>query len=312
MSWPGYLAVIVGSALVSAVCVALSIRVANRLAFHDHPDGGRKTQDRPIPKLGGVAVAAAFTLSGLAATMVVNGSAEIVLGTAGVLIPALGAALLGYADDRQHLDPKLRIGLQAALAVVAFLAGSQVRVTGIPLLDAIATMVFYLVVVNGINLLDNSDGLAGSTVLVSAVGASVIAAIFGQQLVGLLGVALVGVCLGFLWHNWHPATVYLGDAGAYFLGFLLATLVIRLRPDSVPPVAGSIIALLLVALPLVDTTYVVVKRLRAGIHPFTAGRDHLSHVIQDRGRSVPFSVLSLQAVLVITTGIAVLLSLVLA
>ena len=226
-----------------------------------------------------------------------------------MLLPALGAALLGYADDRRHLDPKLRIALQAVLAIVAYWSGSQVAISGNGIVDGLATVVFYLVVVNGINLLDNSDGLAGSTVLVSAVGASLIAFIFGQQLVGLLGVALVGVCIGFLWHNWHPATVYLGDAGAYFLGFLLATLVIRLRPESVPPLAGSVIAVLLVALPIVDTTYVVLKRLRRGIHPFTAGRDHLSHVIQDRGRSVPFSVLLLQLLLVLSTTIAVVMSL---
>ena len=159
--------------------------------------------------------------------------------------------------------------------------------------------------VNGINLLDNSDGLAGATVLVSALGASIIAIVFGQLFNSLLGLALVGVCVGYLWHNWHPATVYMGDSGAYFLGFLLATLVIRLRPDSMQPMWGALIALLLVALPIVDTTYVVVKRLRAGIHPFTAGRDHLSHVLQDRGRSVPGSVLLLQGVLVCSSALAV-------
>jgi UDP-GlcNAc:undecaprenyl-phosphate GlcNAc-1-phosphate transferase len=191
------------------------------------------------------------------------------------------------------------------LAVVAFALGSRVALTGILWVDAAITVFWFMAVVNGINLLDNSDGLAGSTVLVSSLGASIIAVLFGQQLVSLLGFALVGVCIGFLWHNWYPAKVYLGDSGAYFLGFLLATLVLRLRPESVSQLAGVAIALLLVALPLLDTSYVVIKRLRAGVHPFTAGRDHLSHVLQDRGRSVPASVLSLQTMLGTTTLLAV-------
>lgn len=301
--------VVAGSAIVSGLCVALSITLANRLAFHDHPDGGRKTQARPIPKLGGVAVAAAFTVCGLGAVLLMPNASSVTWQAAGVLLPALGAALLGYADDRRHIEPKLRIALQAVLGLVAYLSGSQIALTGQPVIDGLITVAFYLVVVNGINLLDNSDGLAGATVLIAGLGASVIAAIFGQQLVGLLGFALVGVCIGFLWHNWYPATVYLGDAGAYFLGFLLATLVIRLRPESLPPLAGSVIALLLVALPVIDTTYVVLKRIRSGVHPFTAGRDHLSHVIQARGRSVPTSVLILEGVLVSTTLFAVLVAL---
>ena len=269
MSWLSSLLVLLGSALISAICVALSIRVAHRIDFHDHPDGARKTQERPIPKLGGVAVATAFTLSALIALLIFRSGSEVALAF-GVLLPALLAALVGYADDVRHLNPKLRLFLQAVIGVIAVALGSVAQVTGSGFVNAAVTVLFFMVIVNGINLLDNSDGLAGATVLVSAIGATIIAFMFGQQLVSLLGLALIGVSLGFLWHNWHPATVYLGDSGAYFLGILLATLVIRLRPDAVPPLWGMAIALLLVALPIVDTTYVVAKRLRAGIHPFTA------------------------------------------
>jgi UDP-GlcNAc:undecaprenyl-phosphate GlcNAc-1-phosphate transferase len=165
-----------------------------------------------------------------------------------------------------------------------------------------------LVLVNGINLLDNSDGLAATTVFVAAAGATVIAAHNGQILVSLLGVALAGASLGFLFHNWFPARVYMGDAGAYFLGFMLAVLTVRLRPEGSSALEGVVIALLLAALPIVDTTFVVISRLKRGIHPFTAGRDHLSHRLQARGRSVPASVLILQSVLVLTTLGAIAIS----
>lgn len=102
----------------------------------------------------------------------------------------------------------------------------------------------------------------------------------------------------------------MGDSGAYFLGFLLATLVIRLRPETMPPALGAVVALLLVALPILDMTYVVAKRLINGIHPFTAGRDHMAHVLQDRGASVAGSVLQLEAILLITNILAIVIVLI--
>lgn len=300
-------AVLVGSGLLSWAVVSASIRVAHRLAVYDHPDADRKTQDHPIPKLGGVAVAGAFTLVVAIVLLSTGRTAQLSLALA-VLIPGLVAALIGFLDDRQHLNPYLRLILQAGVGVLAWLLGTRLSVTGVLVVDAAILVLWVMVIVNGTNLLDNSDGLAGTTVLVSAAGASLIAGMYGQVLVSLMGAALVGVAAGFLWHNWFPAKVYMGDAGAYFLGTLLALLTVRLRPESAPAAVGVAIAVLLVLLPLVDTTYVVIKRLRSGIHPFTAGRDHMSHVLQDRGRSVAGSVIALQIVGVAGVASAVLLA----
>lgn len=296
--------VVLGAALLSATTVALSIRIAIRVGHLDHPDGGRKTQSVAIPKLGGVAIALAFSIVAILAVALLGYQDYATLAFA-VVLPAFGAAVVGYQDDVHHLAPRMRLGLQVALGLLAWILGTRIRVTDVWWIDVLLTVLWFMIVVNGVNLLDNSDGLAGSAVLISALGASMIAVIFGQDFISLLGFALVGICLGYLWHNWHPARVYMGDSGAYFLGFLLATLVVRLRPDTIPPVAGVLIALLLVALPLVDMTYVVTKRLRSGVHPFTAGRDHLAHVLQDRGASVPGSVMRLQVLLVLTTVAAV-------
>lgn len=296
--------VLVGSGVLSWAVVSVSIRVSHRLALYDHPDGERKTQDRPIPKLGGVAVAGAFTLTVVIALLATGRTEELSLALS-VLVPALVAAFIGFLDDRAHLNPYLRLALQAGVGVLAWSLGTRVSVTGIPALDGLIMVVWVMVVVNGTNLLDNSDGLAGTTVLVAATGASTIALINGQILVSLMGVALVGVTLGFLWHNWFPATVYMGDAGAYFLGTLLAIVTVRLRPEGAPVVVGVVIAVLLVLLPIVDTTYVVIKRLRQGVHPFTAGRDHMSHVLQGRGASVPSSVAALQVLGLLGVAVAV-------
>ena len=309
MSWWILGGALVAGFAISSISVSLSIKLAHRFDFLDYPDAGRKTQERPIPKLGGLAVAAAFSIVAVLAVLVLESPGEVQLAL-NALVPALLAGLIGYVDDRNHLNPYLRLGLQALTGTVVWWLGSQVAIFGIDWLNAVVVVVFVMVLINGLNLLDNSDGLAGSAVLVSGLGASIIAIISGQELVSALGFALVGVSLGFLRYNWFPARVYLGDSGAYFLATLLAVLIIRMRPESVDPWIGIGIALLLIVLPLTDTTYVIFKRLRAGIHPFTAGRDHLSHRIQSSGKKVPTSVFALQALSLVGMAGAVALSLI--
>ena len=303
-----YLGALAGCAVLSSVVVQFSIKAAHRLGAFDHPDGDRKTQDRPIPKLGGVAVAAAFSFATFLLLVVTSQAGALTLAAA-VLLPALAAACIGFLDDRQPMNAYLRLALQAGVGVLAWLTGIRVSVTGNAAVDAVLLVLWVVVVVNGVNLLDNSDGLAGSTVMIGSIGAAVIAVMYGQMMVSLLGTALVGVTIGFLWHNWFPAKVYLGDAGAYFLGTLLALLIVRLRPAEAPGLIGVLIAVLLVLLPVTDTSFVVINRLRQRIHPFTAGRDHLSHLLQRRGASVPVSVAALQGISVLGALAAIALAL---
>lgn len=304
MSALSLVGVFLASLALTVTSVAISINAAHRWEIYDHPDMPRKTQEQPVPKLGGVAVALAFLIVTLVFLGLSGRSGDLGLAL-GVLVPAVLMAFLGFLDDRRHLNPYVRLAVQAALAGLVWLTGTRVDVTGFLLLDFLLFVLWVMLIVNGINLLDNSDGLAASTTLVAALGAGIIAVLAGQQLVSVLAIALAGAALGFLWHNWHPARVYLGDAGAYFLGFMLAILIVRLRPDKLDEWQGIVVALLLVALPLLDTTFVVSKRLLAGTHPFTAGRDHLSHRLQERGTSIRLSVIQLQSISIVSVLLAV-------
>ena len=297
----------IGAAILSALLVRLSMSAAHRWGITDGPDGGRKHQERPIPRMGGLAVAAAFTVVLLIATWA-TGDAQSVALLAGVLLPALVVAGLGFLDDLLALGPWVRLLGIAALALVVWWTGTRVEVTQSPVLDAAITVVWIVGITNAVNLLDNSDGLAASTATISALGIAAVALIYGQYLVGALALALAGAALGFLWHNWHPATVYLGDAGAYFLGFLLAVTAIRLRPIELDRTWSVFIAILLLLLPIADTTFVVLRRLVEKRHPFTPGRDHLSHVLMDQGLTVRQAVGALQIVMVIGVFAAVALA----
>ncbi len=295
MSLLGIVVTVLASAALSALAVATSIRVAHRTGALDRPDGGRKIQDWPIPILGGLAVALSYCLVVLSICLVIGGEGTARLAAA-VLVPALLGAAIGLADDRADLSPWTRLAAQAVVGTVAWVGGTRITATGIPALDFALLLLWFLVIINGVNLLDNTDGLAGSTVLIASLGGAGVAALNGQYLVSLMGFSLAGVAAGFLWHNWFPATVYLGDSGAYFLGTLLAILTVRIRPSDAPAIVGIAIAVLLALLPILDTGFVVVTRMRQHMHPFTAGRDHLSHRLQARGASIPLSVVALQGI----------------
>ena len=302
-----YVAAFVGSGILSAVLVKGSIWLAHWSGLTDGPDGGRKTQDRPIPKLGGIAVAIAFTLVFLTAVGV-SGEITAFQLLASVLLPALIVAGLGFIDDIRALNPWIRLTAQTLLALLVWFTGTQVGFFRIDWLDALITVVWIVGLTNAMNLLDNSDGLAASTTLVAALGTGIVAVIYGQFFVGALSFALAGTAAGFLWHNWAPASVYLGDAGAYFLGFRLAIVTLRLRPVGIALPWSALIPVLLVFVPILDTTFVVVRRLIERKHPFTPGRDHLSHVLMSRGLSVRWSVGVLQIVLVLSVTGAVALA----
>jgi len=302
-----YVGAFVGSGVLSALLVQASIWLAQWSGLTDGPDGGRKQQDRPIPKLGGIAVAMAFTLVFLTAVGV-SGEITAFQLLASVLLPALIVAGLGFIDDIRTLNPWLRLPAQTLLALLVWWTGTQVGFTGNTVVDAVITVLWIVGLTNAMNLLDNSDGLAASTTLVAAFGTGIVAVIYGQYFVGALSFALAGTAAGFLWHNWAPASVYLGDAGAYFLGFLLAIVTLRLRPVGVALPWSALIPVLLVFVPILDTAFVVVRRLVERRHPFTPGRDHLSHVLMGRGLSVRQSVGALQVVLVVSVAAAVALA----
>lgn len=304
MSWWVYALAFIGSLILSGILVQVSVRISHRVGALDHPDGSRKTQEQPIPKLGGVAVAVTFTAIVTPVVVIAEGRSTGAL-LLGVLLPAIAMALLGFIDDRTPISPWLRLVAQAAIALWAWFAGTQIQLTDTEWLNITIFVIWVVAVVNALNMLDNSDGLAGSSALVAALGAAWIALLNDQYLVGSLAFALAGVAAGFLWLNWYPAKVYLGDSGSYFLGFMLAILTVRLTPENVPLGINVFVPLLLLALPLADMAFVVSRRILRGVHPFTAGRDHVSHTIQGQGLSVPLSVIALQGFSLVACGMAV-------
>ena len=264
---------IFASALVMAIGgTPLVRRIALRLGVIDRPNE-RKIHISPIPLLGGLAIYGAF----IAALLLFGGRYRL-NELVGILVGASLMSFLGMWDDRRSLSPFLKLAGQFLAASILVLSGVYIGTFPWEALNIALTLIWIVVVTNAMNLLDNMDGLSGGVGAVAAVFFLLLAAMNDQYLVGALSAALVGACLGFLVYNFNPASIFMGDAGSLFLGFILAAVAIKLRFPEGVQIVTWMVPVLILGLPLFDTMMVIVSRVRRGLNPLTTpGRDHISH-----------------------------------
>jgi UDP-GlcNAc:undecaprenyl-phosphate/decaprenyl-phosphate GlcNAc-1-phosphate transferase len=265
--------------MITLVGTPLVRRVALRLGFVDAP-ASRKLHQEPMPLMGGVAI----FMGALGAFFILFYFFTLTNRVVGIWLALLIVAIIGLIDDRRGMKARTKLaGLGAAVAVLlAFGVGVQ-----LPLpwwLNYLLTFLWIVGISNATNFLDNMDGLAAGTSGVTAAFVVILAVYNGQYLVSALAAAVFGACLGFLRYNFKPAQIFMGDAGSLFLGFVLATLALLLRFPNNSNLVTWLVPLLLLGLPIYDTSLVIVSRTRRGVNPFTtAGKDHTSHRLTQLG-----------------------------
>ena len=268
--------------------------LAIRLGAMDAPNLARKTQATPVPYLGGVAIALGITITTLAAVFVGgNKSGENVSQLKDlaltVLLPALLLGAMGLVDDLRSLSPWPRLITQSVVgSIVAFIivqGGTVGTPFGTSTLNTAVTILWIVGICNSINFFDNLDGAASGAVAIAALGVFLIAFDRGQELVSALSIVTAGATIGFLMWNKSPAKIYMGDAGALFLGIIISVATIRLNPGIIPTWKSLTIPVILLAVPLLDTCVAVFSRLARGLSPLTGGKDHLSHRLVRAGLS---------------------------
>jgi UDP-GlcNAc:undecaprenyl-phosphate GlcNAc-1-phosphate transferase len=213
---------------------------------------------------------------------------------------------MGLFDDLRSLSPWPRLITQTVVgSIVAFVIVENGTI-GTPFGQASATdsgswintavTIFWIVgICNSINFFDNLDGAASGAVAIAALGVFVIAFDRGQELVSALSIVTAGATIGFLMWNKSPAKIYMGDAGALFLGIIISVATIRLNPGITPTWQSLAIPVILLAVPLLDTCVAVFSRLARGLSPLTGGKDHLSHRLVRAGLSRPMAAIALWA-----------------
>ncbi|MBI2781837.1 MAG: undecaprenyl/decaprenyl-phosphate alpha-N-acetylglucosaminyl 1-phosphate transferase [Chloroflexi bacterium] len=294
------LPIIVGAfvvaALISLLATPVIRRVVDRLSIIDHPDE-RRTHASPLPRGGGVAVAVAFLVVG-GGLVLVGGSLPGMPGRGSVsdvnLLGLFGggilATVIGALDDRFDLRARWQFLGQLVLAVVAVVTGITVGFIGDPFGSGIIrfaapigiafTVVWIVGMINSLNFIDGLDGLSTGIALIAAVtlGLLSLTQLVNEPLVAILCFVLAGGLLGFLRWNFHPAVIFQGSAGVMFMGYVLAVLAILGS-------AKVLVALLVLAVPIIDTFWVIVRRVSSGRSPFSPDRGHIHHRLLDLGLS---------------------------
>jgi UDP-GlcNAc:undecaprenyl-phosphate GlcNAc-1-phosphate transferase len=289
--------------------------LAIRLGAMDAPNMARKTQVEPVPYLGGVAIALGITITTLAAVFVggnknLENTDQIRDLALTVLLPAIVLGAMGLIDDLRSLSPWPRLITQSVVGTVVALVIVNGGTTGTPFgtstLNTAVTIFWIVGICNSINFFDNLDGAAAGAVAIAALGVFFIAFDRGQELVSALSIVTAGATIGFLMWNKSPAKIYMGDAGALFLGIIISVATIRLNPGIEPTWKSLTIPVILLAVPLLDTCVAVFSRITRGLSPLTGGKDHLSHRLVRAGLTRPMAAIALWAASGVCAVIAVL------
>ena len=260
---------------VTLLLTPLAIAVARRTGFFDHP-AGYKGHLKSTPYLGGAAVIGGLVV---AASSLGWDSGE----TVPILVGVLVLFAVGTIDDRLGLGPLSRLLIEAVAAAGIFAAGVGWSIFSADVLNLAFSVIFVAGVVNAYNLMDNMDGATATVAAVSGAGLGILAAAGGEVELGALAFGLSGACFAFLRFNLtSPARIFLGDGGSMPIGFAIAATIMSL-PDT-----GHLswvlipVAVVLVGLPALDTSLVIVSRVRREAGVFTGGRDHLTHRLQGK------------------------------
>ena len=299
-------------ALVASLMLTLPVRaLALRVGMLDLP-GPRKVHLHPIPLLGGLAMYGAVVPAILLAF---HDPARAQI--AGILAGATVVAAVGILDDRGllHHQIKLFVGMPVAACILlatgihaqvfSFLVGGRAGY----LLDAILTIVFVVGITASFSILDHMDGLCAGVAAVASVFFALLAYLNGQTLVTTLAAAVLGAAAGFLRWNFKPAKIFMGDGGAMFLGFLMATLALKLRLEQANHLSAWLAPLLILGMAIFDTALVTISRSRRGLLPFaTPGKDHAAHRLANLGLGHRGAVLSMYFFGLLTGSAAVVVS----
>lgn len=312
------LGIFVVAMLASLAITPLVTRVAVAKGFVEAPVGGRRIHTRAVPRLGGVAVFAAMVCGLLAAVLL-----ELVTSSgrqpqwefyAGVLLGGGILFVTGLVDDLREIRPLSKLLAQIAAATLVYALGLRIEVLGwgstgvsLGLMSLPITILWIVGVTNAYNLIDGLDGLATGIAVVALGTMLCVSLALGKTDVAVVSVALLGALLGFLRYNFNPARIFLGDSGSMSVGFLLAVLSVHGATKSATAVL-ALVPLFALALPLIDTTFAILRRWLRGSPISGADKRHIHHRLLEIGLTTRRAVLVLYVVATIFATLGVLIA----
>lgn len=288
-------------------------RLAHRIGAIDVPKDSRRMHKKPIPRLGGLAIYLSFVIVALVLGKWTVQNLTILIGSAVIVI-------LGIFDDRNALSAKFKFLVQLAAAAIPVVFGNlrielmtnpnilsdklyvQFGVLAIPI-----TIIWIVAITNAVNLIDGLDGLAVGVSAIACMTMLAVSLLIGEIEIAVILAVLAGACIGFMPFNLNPASIFMGDTGSTFLGFILATLSIQ-GMFKVYAIISFAVPFLILGLPIFDTTFAILRRVLSGRSPFSPDRGHVHHRLIDMGFNQKQTVAILYAISAVLGLLAVVLT----
>lgn len=274
-------------------------RLAIYLGVLDQPSS-RKVHTSPTPLMGGLAIYSAFVIS-----LLLFSPPFYLVEFGAIMTGATWLAVVGFLDDRNGMQPLIKMTAQLIAGIVLVAAGIHIRIFASDTVNVGLTLFWIVGVTNAMNFQDNMDGLAAGITAIASIFFFIMAVGEELTLVSSLAAALAGASVGFLIYNFNPASTFMGDMGSMVLGFILSVLAIKMdfKMPANQQIITGMVPIVVLGFPIFDTTLVVFTRLRERRSPMSGGKDHTSHRIASMG-------LSHKATVLLVYGICILLGLV--
>ncbi len=293
--------------LVVITVVPYVIKFAYRIGAVDIPSE-RKVHSVPVPRIGGLAIFIGYITS----ILMFFPSSEL---RTGIIISSSIIVVLGILDDLYNISPKQKLLGQLVAAIVLVFHGVQIGFLTNPFggtiylgYFAIPLTIFWIIgVTNAVNLIDGLDGLAAGTSAISAIVLSIVAFSQGISSIGFMALILAASCVGFLWYNFNPAKIFMGDTGSMLLGLNLAVISVMSVTKSIA-VLSIFVPIIILGVPLFDTLFAIIRRYQKNQPIFKADKEHLHHCLLNKGLSHKKTVLFIYLINIILGASAILLS----
>lgn len=285
--------------LLTLVITPFSIKIARRFQLIDHPyTAPHKVHQNSVPKGGGIALALVVFLLALISGQL--GAAD----TLAILTASVFILMFGIWDDAQGLSAGWKLLGQVLAAAVLIWQGLHIHMFGHTFLNIAMTLFWIVGITNAFNLVDSMDGLAVGLAAIAATFFLFVTIDANQLHLTYLSAVLLGGCIGLFYYNTTPAHTFLGDSGAQFLGFMLATLGMAYTPPGLPQPSSWFVPILLLGVPIFDTTLVVIARLRRGAPIYKASQDHVYHRLTQLGMSPAQAVVTMHVAALLIGSLA--------
>ncbi len=304
------------SLIVSLLVTPLVRTVAGKLNVVAHP-GGRRVHEKPTPMLGGIAMFAGFVFATLS-VLYLDSRLVLEHSTIGIIVGATMVGIIGVLDDKYELPGWFQaIWIVVAAAVLTTFGVKILYITNplkgghliwLGVFSVPVTLIWMLTVTKAMDCMDGLDGLAAGITVIASLTLTVMAVIAGPgfEVSGIMAAAIFGAALGFLRYNYPPASIFMGTVGAQFLGFSLAGIAVR-EAFKIPTFVAIIVPLILLSVPLADTTFVVMRRAKSGRKIHEADTSHLHHRLVEAGLTKKQVIWSIYALTFLSCAIALAL-----